>query len=173
MLQRLESRIIQTYSVCFLTISCFLCTRSCRITVALAQRWSCIAGRPGISQLRLSQSADGQTERCTIRSNEPPLQGERGDPMSQSDRDTTAGSTVTAQTVSVCVFACVCNTAATTTWHYNLQIVLTHACTLCEFVCVCVCVCVCVSLTLPECLSAALWCELADMKELSENDLLL
>lgn len=32
---------------------------------------------------------------------------------------------------------------------------------------------VCVPLALPACLSAALWCELADMKELSESPLLL
>lgn len=58
-----------------------------------------------------SESGDGRTERCTIRSNEPPLQRERGE----------AGSTADS----------VCHTAATTTWHYNLQDVLTHACTLC------------------------------------------
>lgn len=62
---------------------------------------------------------------------------------------------------SVCVCVCVrvC-TAANKTWHCNLQDKLTHAC-------------VCLPLALPACLSAALWCELADMKEPSEKRLLL
>lgn len=92
----------------------------------------------------------------------PPCR-ERGEenPMNHSDRDTAASSTLSAEAVCVCV----CTAAATTTWHCNLQDVLTHACMFCAWVCA--------PLTLPACLSAALWCELADMKELSESNLLL